>query len=112
MPHSPEASARKRTVPKLRIALVGDRVDWHARELTKALAELGVGANRVSLQELRFAPDGRCGLSIPGFSVALPDAVFVRSMSGGSFEAVTLQQGQLHSLRTIDVPVCNEARDI
>ena len=112
MPHSPEGSARNRTVPKLRVALVGDRVDWHARELSKALAELGVGATPVRLEDFRFTLDARCGLSVPGFSGALPDAVFVRSMSGGSFEAVTLRLGFLHALRAIDVPVCNDARAI
>jgi RimK family alpha-L-glutamate ligase len=112
MPHSPDGSAHNRVAPKLRIALIGDRVDWHARELGKALAGLGVGATPVCLEDFRFVPDAGCGLSIPGFDGDLPDAVFVRSMSGGSFEAVTLRLGFLHALRDLGVTVCNDARAI
>jgi tetrahydromethanopterin:alpha-L-glutamate ligase len=36
----------------------------------------------------------------------------VRSLSGGSFEAVTLRLGFLHALREIGVVVCNDARAI
>ena len=112
MPHSPEGSARKGAAPKLRVALVGDRVDWHARQLGKAFTELGVGAEPVRLEDFRFVPDARCGLYVPGFDGGLPDAVFVRSMSGGSFEAVTLRLGFLHALRDLGVTVCNDARAI
>jgi tetrahydromethanopterin:alpha-L-glutamate ligase len=112
MPHSTDGPTRKRTAPKLRVALVGDRIDWHARELGKALAELGVGTTPVRLEDFGFAPEARCGVSVPGFDGDLPDAVFVRSMSGGSFEAVTLRLGFLHALREIGVIVCNDARAI
>jgi RimK family alpha-L-glutamate ligase len=44
--------------------------------------------------------------------MALPDAVFVRDMSGGSFEAVTLRLGVLHALQHIGVPAWNSARAI
>ena len=110
MPHSPEGSVHKGAAPKLRVALVGDRVDWHARQLGKAFTELGVGAEPVRLEDFRFVPDARCGLCVPGFDGGLPDAVFVRSMSGGSFEAVTLRLGFLHALRDLGVMVCNDAR--
>ena len=36
----------------------------------------------------------------------------VRSMSGGTFEAVTLRLGMLHALRELGVPVWNDARAI
>src|SRR5262245_31303962 len=112
MPHSPDAVARKVDAPPLRIALVGDSVDWHARELVKAFADLGVRAVPVRLEDFRFAADVRCGLHVPDFEDRLPDAVFVRSMSGGSFEAVTLRLGFLHALRDIGIVVCNDARAI
>jgi len=42
----------------------------------------------------------------------LPDAVIVRTMSGGTFEAVTVRLGILHALRELGVPVWNDARAI
>jgi len=96
----------------LRVALVGDRVDWHARELTKALAERGVRAMPVRLEDCRIETNQNCGLYIPGFDDELPDGVFIRSMSGGNFEAVTLRLGILHALRDSGVLVCNDARAI
>ena len=42
----------------------------------------------------------------------MPDAVLVRDMAGGSFEAVTLRLGVLHALQEIGIPVWNNARAI
>jgi tetrahydromethanopterin:alpha-L-glutamate ligase len=52
------------------------------------------------------------GLGIPGFADRLPDAVMVRAIAGGTFEAVTLRLGILHALRELGVPVWNDARAI
>jgi len=49
---------------------------------------------------------------IPGFGRALPDAVIVRGIAGGSFEQVTLRLGILHALRECNIPVYNDARAI
>ena len=51
-------------------------------------------------------------MRIDGFGERLPDAVVVRSMSGGTFEAVTLRLGVLHALRERGVLVWNDARSI
>jgi tetrahydromethanopterin:alpha-L-glutamate ligase len=112
MPHSPDGVARKAAAPAPRIGLVGDRVDWHAREVMRALSDLGARAVAVRLEDCRFETGGPCGLHIPGFEDRLPDALLVRSMSGGSFEAVTLRLGILHALRDSGVLVCNDARAI
>jgi tetrahydromethanopterin:alpha-L-glutamate ligase len=112
MPRSPEGIARKPAAPMLRIALVGDRIDWHARELAKALAELGAEAIPIRLEDCRFETDTDDGLYLPGFEARLPDAVFVRSLSGGSFEAVTLRLGILHALSASGIRVCNDPRAI
>ena len=42
----------------------------------------------------------------------MPDAVFVRAISGGSFEEVTRRLGILHALGTLGLPVWNGARTI
>ncbi len=52
------------------------------------------------------------GLRLPGFDGALPDAVLVRSVPAGSFEAVTRRLGVLHALDRLGVPVWNDARAI
>ena len=84
------------------VALVSDGIDWHARTLTKALAAQGVRTIPTSLQA--------CGIA--GLGDPLPDAVLVRSMSGGTFQAVTLRLGILHALRANGVVVWNDARAI
>jgi RimK family alpha-L-glutamate ligase len=93
------------------IALITDTVDWHARALTRAFARLGARARAVALPACAIDTTRPSGLAIPGFD-RLPDAVLVRSLSGGSFEAVTLRLGILHALRERGVPVWNDARAI
>jgi RimK family alpha-L-glutamate ligase len=112
MPHSPDGIARRAAPPAPRIALVSDRLDWHARELIKALTAAGARATLVRLEDCRFETDHPHGLHIPGFADRLPDAVFVRCLSGGSFETVTVRLGILHALRESGVPVINDARAI
>src|SRR4051794_20935748 len=52
------------------------------------------------------------GIDIPGFNGALPDAVFVRSISAGTLEQITFRLGLLHALRESGVRVWNDARAI
>jgi tetrahydromethanopterin:alpha-L-glutamate ligase len=94
------------------VALVSDGIDWHARTLTKALAAQGVRTIPTSLQACRIATQSASGLNIAGLGDRLPDAVLVRSMSGGTFQAVTLRLGILHALRANGVVVWNDARAI
>jgi tetrahydromethanopterin:alpha-L-glutamate ligase len=94
------------------IALVTDTTDWHARALQRAFAAAGARALPVSLPAARFATPSAAGISLPGFAESLPAAVLVRTLSGGSFEAVTLRLGLLHALRELGVTVWNEARAI
>jgi tetrahydromethanopterin:alpha-L-glutamate ligase len=112
MPRLPEASTVGPAGPCPLVGLVVDRVDWHAHELAKALAHLGAGAVPIRLQRCELATPNPSGLRIDGFSGRLPDAIMVRSMSGGTFEAVTLRLGILHALRELGVPVWNDARAI
>ena len=59
-----------------------------------------------------FSTQSATGLWLDGFGEDLPDAVLVRSLSGGTFEAVTLRLGILHALRERGVAVWNDARAI
>jgi RimK family alpha-L-glutamate ligase len=112
MPHSNDALAAGGGTSPRSIALIADRPDWHARELGKALAACGAHAVCVELPACGFDTENPSGLNIAGFGGRLPSAVLVRSMAGGSFEAVTLRLGILHALRENGVPVLNDARAI
>ena len=101
------------SLPPLRIAIMTDETGWHTGRLKKAFRARGAEARCVDLADCRidttWAP---YGLAIPGFGHALPDAVFVRGIAGGTFEQVTLRLGILHALRECGVPVYNDARAI
>jgi tetrahydromethanopterin:alpha-L-glutamate ligase len=94
------------------IGLVIENVDWHARELIAALRARDVETVPVRLARCGFATQSVTGLHVDGFDSTLPDALIVRTMSGGTFEAVTLRLGVLHALRELGVPVWNDARAI
>jgi RimK family alpha-L-glutamate ligase len=94
------------------IGLVVDRMDWHACELADAVAARGGAARPVRLPLSGFMTQSSSGLHLDGFGERLPDAVVVRSMAGGTFEAVTLRLGILHALRECGVTVWNDARAI
>src|SRR5262244_3753823 len=111
MPRSRDTPALGAAVPAATVALVVDRTDWHARELIAAFAVLGLRATPVTLPSCALETERAAGLRLPGFD-RLPDAVLVRTMSGGTFEAVTLRLGVLHALRELGVTVWNDARAI
>jgi tetrahydromethanopterin:alpha-L-glutamate ligase len=112
MPRSLEPSAAAEATPRPVIGLITDQMDWHARALSKAFAALGARVVPLDLATCRIETAAAHGLHLPGFVARLPDAVFVRTLSGGSFEAVTLRLGVLHALSALDVPVWNSARAI
>src|SRR4029077_11830980 len=94
------------------VGLVTDSRDWHARQLIAALSSRGVETVPVQLSACGMATASASGLHMDGFSKTLPDAVVVRTMSGGTFEAVTLRLGVLHALGELGVTVWNDARAI
>ena len=95
------------------VALVVDGIDWHARTLTQGVRRTR-RARRFCQACKRCGIDdaSASGLDIAGLGDRLPDAVLVRSMSGGTFQAVTLRLGILHALRENGVLVWNDARAI
>ncbi len=111
MPRSTDGLAPQPAAAAPRIALAGEP-DWHARELAAALTRLGARPVHVSLQACRFETGRPDGLRLDSHEGSLPDAMLVRTMSGGSFEAVTMRLGILHALRDLGVLVHNDARAI
>ena len=96
----------------MRIALFCEPRDGLASRLARALAARGGEVVRVSLSQCAVATAAAWPLRIPGFADAPPDAAFVRTIPGGSFEQVTARLGVLHALRDLAVPVWNDARAI
>lgn len=97
----------------LRVAIMADETGWHTRQLQAALRARGAVGRCVDLEDCDIDTAASWhGLVIPGFGKELPDAVLVRGIAGGSFEAVTKRLGILHALRELGVPVYNDARAI
>jgi len=77
-----------------------------------AFAGAGARVERVDLAECGFDTRSASGLALPILGSQLPDAVHVRTLSAGSFEAVTKRLGVLHALANLGVVVWNDARAI
>ncbi len=95
-----------------RIAIITDDPGWHGKQLCRAFAERDCLADYVSLTECRIQTDGSLPVLIPGYTDSLPDAVFVRGVPGGSLEEVVFYLDVLHALKTLGVPVYNDAHAI
>jgi tetrahydromethanopterin:alpha-L-glutamate ligase len=98
----------------LKLALFVDEGngDWHARRLVRALEAHGASVVTTSLKLCAFDTARPTGLRIPGFDDALPDGVFVRSISHGSLEQITFRLGILHALEASGVRIWNPPRAI
>lgn len=95
------------------IVIFTDEPGWHGKELGQAFASLGYGSHTISLTECRFTIEpGQIPIKIPGFEQALPDAVFVRGVPGGTLEEVVLYLDVLHALKRLKVPVYNNGHAI
>ena len=77
-----------------------------------AFAAGGAHVERVDLADCGFDTTSASGLSLSVLGSRLPDAVHVRTLSAGSFEAVTKRLGVLHALTKLGVTVWNDARAI
>src|SRR3984885_5800488 len=110
MPRSPDMAGRSADGPT--ILVVSDQRDWHARQMEAAFTAAGAQAERIDLADCGFDTRSPSGLSLPVLGSRLPDAVHVRTLSAGSFEAITKRLGVLHALTKLGVVVWNDARAI
>ncbi|MEP9373996.1 RimK family alpha-L-glutamate ligase [Mesorhizobium sp. KR1-2] len=98
---------------KARILVVNDNSGAQSRGLVAAIQRRGCETVTASLSAIGFDTESSSGLAVPGFEDgSLPDAVLVRSISAGSFEAITRRLGVLHALGRLGVPVWNSAKAI
>lgn len=95
-----------------RILVLSDNSDARSNGLAKSLRARGAIVVTAPLAAVGFDTGRPNGLAIPGFGQNLPDAVLVRSIAAGSFEAVTRRLGVLHALGRLSVPVWNSAQAI
>ncbi|MGA7489013.1 MAG: RimK family alpha-L-glutamate ligase [Xanthobacteraceae bacterium] len=112
MPPSRDTCAAEPASASFLVALVVEGIDWHTRMLTQAFAGLGARTRAIDLRACAIETQRLSGLTLDGLGDRLPDAVFVRTMSGGTLQAVTLRLGILHALRENGVLVWNDARAI
>lgn len=98
--------------PRLVLFVEDGGGDWHARRLRKALEARGATVVTTTLAACAFDTRMPSGMDIPGFAGTLPDGAFVRSVSTGMLEQITLRLGILHALRESGVRVWNDARAI
>lgn len=112
-PVSPdETSADAARSPLIAIFIEEGGGDWHAKRLKEAMERRGARVVTSTLRACAFDTGLQSGIDIPGLGGRLPDGVFVRSISKGSLEAITLRLGVLHALSASGVRVWNEARVI
>jgi tetrahydromethanopterin:alpha-L-glutamate ligase len=95
-----------------RILVINESPGKRSLKLSAALRRHGCRASTVALSSIRFDTDRPFGLSVPGLDEELPDAVIVRSIAKGSFEAITRRLGVLHVFGRLGIPVWNSARAI
>ncbi len=113
MPASPdEMREHSLQAPLIVIFIEEGGGDWHARRLRQAMEKRGARVVTAALCACAFDTSLASGIDIPGLNGALPDGVFVRAISKGSLEAITLRLGILHALSASAVRVWNEARVI
>ncbi len=77
-----------------------------------ALTAAGARVDRIDLADCEFDTRSASGLWLPVLGSRLPDAVHVRTLSAGSFEATTKRLGVLHALTKLGIVVWNDARAI
>ena len=94
------------------ILVVSDQQDWHVRQMEAAFNAAHARVARIDLAACDFDTRSPSGLALPSLGAQLPDAVHVRTLSAGSFEAVTKRLGVLHALTKLEVVVWNDARAI
>lgn len=92
--------------------IVSDKPDGQVKQLRRSFRELGEETIFCPLADIAFDTRYASGIAVPGLDGALPAGVIVRSISAGTFEAVTRRLGILHALSHLGVPVWNSAKAI
>jgi RimK family alpha-L-glutamate ligase len=96
----------------LKIPIFTDDPGWHGKQLKQAFDQHGVEAVYVSLQQCVIdLSQQKPTIKIPGFN-ALPQAAFVRGVSGGTLQQIITRLNVLHIMAMSGVRVYNDAKAI
>ncbi len=86
---------------------------WHERQLIRAFDKRAIHTTVLSLSECHIGFEKNLtGIDMPGYDDSLPDAVFVRAIASGSFEAVSFRLDILHALKRSGVLIYNDAASV
>jgi tetrahydromethanopterin:alpha-L-glutamate ligase len=96
-----------------KVPIFTDDPGWHGKRLAQAFAKRGFEAVFVSLKDCALGlQSGQSGVLIPGFENALPEAVFVRGVPGGTLQQVIARLDILHALKMLGVLVYNDGHAV
>jgi RimK family alpha-L-glutamate ligase len=96
----------------MQIPILTDETGWHGTQLIQAFKARGVDAHCVPLHACLINMSGPSpAIRIPGHT-ALPQAVFVRGVAGGSLQQVVTRLNVLHMLAMQGVLVYNDGKAI
>jgi alpha-L-glutamate ligases, RimK family len=95
-----------------KILIVSDKPDGQVKQLRRSFKDLGSETIFCPLADIAFDTRYPSGIAVPTLEGALPAGVIVRSISAGTFEAVTRRLGILHAFGHLGVPVWNSAKAI
>lgn len=96
-----------------KIAIFTDDPGWHGKQLKLAFAKQGYDSHYVSLTEAKIQlEESGQPIRLTEFANALPDAVFVRGVPGGSLEEVVFYLDILHAFKLMNIPVYNDGHAI
>lgn len=101
----------------MKIPIFTDDPGWHGNALQQSFAAQGVEAIFVPLNSCLIhinnsQNSAQPAIVIPQFESALPKAVFVRGVSGGTLQQVITRLNFLHMLQQLGVMVYNQGRAI
>ena len=95
-----------------KILMISSQLGDRSKALARAFEKRGCEVHLTRLEAVHFDSTSPSGFAMPGFGTTLPDAVLVRSMGAGTFEAVTRRLSILHALGSLGVMVWNSAQSI
>ena len=92
---------------KIKIGILGQRGGWHITALQKALAQRGISAPSLPITRLTAQIASRPWVETAGEPLETYDALFVRTIPGGSLEQVIFRVDALHRLEDAGVRIVN-----
>jgi tetrahydromethanopterin:alpha-L-glutamate ligase len=96
----------------MKTVVFSDEIGWHGEQLELAFVACNIEAVFVSLQDCTIDLSGeKPQIKIPNVD-GLPQAVFVRGISGGTLQQITTRLNILHMLKTLGVLIYNDGKAI